>query len=255
MKTNNSGMIDTHSHLSLDQFEEDREQVIDKCKEKLSAVIVSGADLESNRQVLKLSRRHSDFLFPTLALDPTKPSHNLNKFKQQVQAHSEEMVGLGEIGLDYHHVQEKEERKEQREKFQKLLEFAQSRDEPVVIHSRDAEKDVLRLLEKINIEQAVLHCFNGTIEQAKEGCSMGYYVSISTQVLYSKRVKELAENLPLNKILLETDSPFLYREERNVPWNIKESLEKIADLREESKEEIREQIFENTLEVFPDLEL
>ena len=253
MKTCNSNLVDTHAHLDFEHFDDDRENVIKTCKEKLKAVINSGAGYEGNKRTLKLSKEYNDFIFSCLGLHPTHDQEDVNKVYKQIEDEEDKILGVGEIGLDYYHHKEKEKRGEQEERFREMLELAERIEKPVVIHSRDAEKKALQVLSEFDPKTVVMHCFNGGLSRAKEAIERGYFISISTQVLYSNRVKLLARQLPLKNLLLETDSPFLGKGKRNVPWRIEKSLKIISELREEDEDELEAQFYENTLKAFPDL--
>lgn len=246
-------LIDTHAHLNFEKFDDDRERVIKQAKEKLKAVIDSGSKLLTNQDSLDLSRDHEDFIFSTLGFHPIFKDQEIEQVKQQIRENRGDVIAIGEIGLDYYHDREEEDRKLQEEKFMEMLDLAEELGKTVVIHSRDAEKRALKVLDEYNLNQVVMHCFNGSVEQAEEAVDRGYFVSISTQVLYSDLVQKLAKKIPLEAILLETDSPYLYKDGKNYPWHVKESLEKISQLRMISKDKIARQVYNNSLTAFPDL--
>ncbi|MDY6768964.1 MAG: TatD family hydrolase, partial [Candidatus Nanohaloarchaea archaeon] len=234
-------LIDTHCHLDFDQYDDDREDVIQKCAERMAAVINSGTNVERNRASLDLARNH-DVIEATLGVHPTyvKEELDLDRIAEQIREHQRDILGVGEIGLDYHHVSDRRWREEQEEIFERFLAVAEELQLPAVLHTRDAEKQALDIVDGYDFPAVVLHCFNGAPTLAEQAVDRGYYVSISTQVLYSERVQALAETVPLEHILLETDAPFLYQGERNVPWNVGESAEKIADIKDADVEEVGE---------------
>lgn len=252
-------LIDAHAHLDFEQFDEDREQVIANCKQELTGVIVSGSNADHNQATLDLTKRHPNFLFPCLGLHPIHEQQDLSTIQSQIKQNKQTLVAVGEIGLDYHHAREEETRQAQEKNFKRMLELAGELGKPVVIHARDAEKRALELLDSYEAPQVMLHCFNGRLELAEEGVDRGYFIGITTQVLYSSRVKQLARELPAESLLLETDSPFLAEGQRNVPNNIKKSLKTIVELKRGKEsldgERLAEIIFDNTLTMFPDLDL
>lgn len=235
--------VDAHCHLDFDRFDEDREEVLERCEEKLEFVVVAGCNPERNKKVKQLCDS-KDFLVPNYGLHPTFTDsfEELEEVKRQI--HEWNPAAIGEIGLDHHHVTDKDMRETQEEVFREMLELAEELGKPVVVHSRDAEKRCIEIVEEYDVE-AMFHCFNGSLELAERIIDNGDYVGLTTQILYSSRVQELAENLPLDSLLLETDSPFLYPEGRNEPVHVLESAEKISGLREESQEEIVRKTTEN----------
>lgn len=230
--------VDSHCHLDFGQFDGDREEVIERCKRDLEFVVNAGSNLERNRAVLELEQKHPDFIVANLGLHPTYTDHfsELKEIKKQVR--EEDPAAVGEIGLDHHHVAKEEMKKEQEKVFREMLELAEKLEKPVVVHSRDAETKVVEILEEYSLPGKMLHCFNGTAELAEEAVEKGMKIGVTTQVLYSSRVQEIVSRISLEDILLETDSPFLYRGERNEPVNVKESAEKIAEIKEVELEEV-----------------
>ncbi len=160
---------------------------------------------------------------------------------------------MGEVGLDYHWEKDPEKHEIQKEIFSKFIELAKYLGKPLVIHSWGAERDVYEMVKDSGLK-CIFHCFGGKRDLAKEIFSKGFYISISTMVLFSKNVRKVAKDIPMNRLLLETDSPFLSpdkdKDPRNYPWNIKLAAEKIAELRKIPKEEVLESAKRNAIEVF-----
>ncbi len=128
--------------------------------------------------------------------------------------------------------------------FTRLLDLAVELDATVMLHTRDAEVRATEIVGDYDLN-VIQHCFNGHPDLAKKCVDRGYWISISTQVLYSQRVQDIADTVPLDHILLETDAPFLYQGERNVPWNVEESAEKIAEIKGMDAEDVTEQTTAN----------
>lgn len=242
--------VDTHCHLDFEKYDEDRDEVVERCGEELAAVVNSGTDADGNRATLDLSEAHG-FVHATLGLHPTYIEEvddaAVEEIAAQVRENADRILGIGEIGLDYHHVREDALRERQEEVFRRMLELAEDLGLPAVLHTRDAEPRALEIVEQYEVD-AVQHCFNGRPELAREAVDAGQYISVSTQVLYSTRVQEIAAEVPLDRILLETDAPFLYQGERNVPWHVKESAEEIADIKDVSAEEVGARTTENAVD-------
>jgi TatD DNase family protein len=239
---------DCHCHLDYEKFDNDREEVIERCSNQLEFVLNAGLNPESNEETWQMSRNH-EIVKPALGLHPTytEDFDRVEEVVEQVK-HFEPPV-IGEIGLDHHHVTDEETRKKQETVFRRMLELATDIDRPVVVHTRSAEKKSVEILEEYDVD-VMLHSFNGRLELAERAIENGMYVGVSTQVLYSSRVQELASKLPLDRLLLETDSPFLYQGERNEPVNVRESAKKIAELRQVSEEEVVEATTGNARDLF-----
>lgn len=242
--------VDSHCHLDFERFDEDREEVVERSKEKLEFVVNAGSSMERNQKVLELSEKHPDFVVPNLGLHPTYTDNfdELEQIKHLIR--EENPPAIGEIGLDHHHVKNTKLRERQEKVFREMLELAEELEKPVVIHSREAEKKVFDIVQEYELSEIMFHCFNGTPELAEKSAEKGIKIGVTTQVLYSNRVQSIAEAVPVSDILLETDSPFLYRGNRNEPVNVHESAEKIAEIKDLEKQEVVEATTENARKLF-----
>lgn len=227
--------VDAHCHLDFEQFDDDRDKVVQRVAEQLEFAVNAGTNPEHNKKTLELEENSS--ILPALGLHPvyTDSFSELEKVKQQIRENSP--VAVGEIGLDHHHITGEDEREQQEEVFRELVKFAETQELPVVVHSREAEKEAVEILSEHDVD-AFLHCFNGTPELAEKAVAEGMKIGVTTQVLYSSRVQEIVKEIALEDMMLETDSPYLYRGERNEPVNVRESAEKIAELKEAEVEEV-----------------
>jgi TatD DNase family protein len=246
-------MIDVHAHLCFPEFDRDREQIISECKEELSGVIVSSARYDESLKVLKLIKEHPNFLFPTLGYHPIEGTFH-EKVIELIKNNKDKVVGIGETGMDFHWEKDQKRRKEQREIFLKFINLAEKLRKPLVIHSWDAESECLEIVKNSKVP-CIFHCFSGKRTLAEDIIrNPNFYISISTQVLFSKGVRKIAKFIPLDQFLLETDSPFLSPnkeiDERNYPWNIKLSARKIAEIRNTKVKEILLKAKENAVKVF-----
>lgn len=223
--------VDCHCHLDFDRFDDDREKVIKKISDKLEFAVTAGSNPETNENVLKLEENNPKTVYCNLGLHPvyTESFDEIKKVKEQIRENNP--IAVGEIGLDHHHIGDEEVRETQEEVFRELLQLAEKLDKPVVVHSRDAERRTFEILKEYDLPDVMLHCFNGSLELAEEAVNEGYHIGVTTQVLYSSHVQEVTNRIPIENILLETDSPFLYRGERNEPVNVTESIEKIAEIK------------------------
>ncbi|MBL7160860.1 MAG: TatD family hydrolase [Candidatus Aenigmarchaeota archaeon] len=242
-------MFDAHAHLCWKSFDKDREEVVERAREKIAGVIVSSARLEEGFCVLDLVKKHSGFLFASLGFHPTE-GDELEKTIQLIKANKNDIVAVGEVGLDYHYCKDSKGREKQKEVFKRFISLAKEIGKPLVIHSWDAEEDAFSLVKDAGVA-ATFHCFTGSKELALKIVNAGFYVSISTNVLFSKKIRKTAKALPLDSLLLETDAPFLDPDRgRNVPWTILQSAEKIAELRGIAGEEVGKAALENAKKLF-----
>lgn len=245
-------MIDTHCHIDFEPFNEDREETIKRAKEKLSAMINSGTSLEGNERALKLSEEYSGFIYPTFGFHPVSSgqidSDNLNLSINYIKENINDIVAIGEVGMDYFYVKDKTERARQGEIFTKFVELANEYEIPLLIHARDCEKKAFNIVKEYdNIPNVIFHCYSGSLKTAKKLIEEGYYTSFSTMICYSNHHQELAKDIPIENILTETDSPYLApkRGDRNEPANVAYVIEKLAEIKEESVDTI-DKITENT---------
>ena len=157
-----------------------------------------------------------------------------------IKKHRNDIVGIGEVGLDYYWVKEKEKHNIEKENFKKFISLSNELSLPLVVHSRDAEEDILQIL-KDACKKAILHCFSGTVKQALDAISFGCLISIPASIMYSKQKQKLAGELPLESMVLETDAPYLspVPKTRNEPVNIKLSAEKIAGIKGVDVEDVK----------------
>jgi TatD DNase family protein len=164
----------------------------------------------------------------------------------------DDIVAVGEIGLDYYWIKDPREREIEQKNFIKLLELAKQHDKPVLIHSRNAEKAALDILKKQGIEKATMHCFSGSQEDAMRAIDMGYPISIPTNISRSKQKQDFAKEFPLESIVLETDAPYLAPEPKTVnePMNVIKTAQTIAELRGIEIEEVSKATTKNARDFF-----
>jgi len=230
-------MIDAHCHLEFNQFDGMRDEVIKKSKERLLAVIDSAAEETRAPTVLNLSEKHPNFIFPVLGLHPSYAvecsDEKLNNYLEYIRNRKDLIYGIGEVGLDYFHVTDDTSRELTKRVFKKFILLSNELKLPLVIHTRDAMDDTLDILEENDAEKVMLHTFTGNIPQSERVIDLGYYVSFSTMICRTKEYDKSIKRIPLYRILLETDSPFLApkKGELNYPWNIKLVAQRIAELK------------------------
>jgi TatD DNase family protein len=242
-------MIDVHAHLCFPQFDSDIEDVVEKAKQEIDGVIVSSARLDEGVKVLELVKKHPGFLFATLGYHPTEGT-DFEGVLKLIDKNPDRIVGVGEAGLDYHWEEDLRRRDAQKVIFARFIDSAEKHRLPLVIHSWDAEPDCFHMVKDRKV-QCVFHCYSGSIELAKQIVERGFWISFSTQICFSKHHRKLIKSIPLDSLLLETDSPFLGPERhRNLPWNIKLSAEKIAQEKGVMKETVLEKAKENAIKAF-----
>jgi TatD DNase family protein len=246
-------MIDIHAHMCFGDYDKDMDSIMAKCREELAAVIVGTARYDEGVKALKLAQKNPGFVFPTLGYHPTEGGEDPEKIIKLIKANAERIVGVGEVGLDHHWEKDARKQEKQKEIFAKFIALASELKKPLVIHSWDAESECFEMVRNAGVE-AVFHCFSGPRELAQQIVSSGFYISVSTMVLFSKNIRKMSKDLPLDRLLLETDSPFLSpnkeQDTRNYPWNIKLSAKKIAELRGITAEEVLQSAKENAVRVF-----
>ncbi|MFB6245588.1 MAG: TatD family hydrolase [Candidatus Nanohaloarchaea archaeon] len=240
--------VDSHCHLDFERFDEDRNEVIERARNVLNYAVVAGCDPDRNSKVRDLCR-DDDLLVTNYGLHPTF-TESFDCLERAVRQIREwEPAAVGEIGLDHHQVTGKEERKEQESIFRSLLELAEELELPVTVHSRDAERRCFEVVEKFDI-RAFFHCFNGKPDLAEEIASSGHLIGVTTQVLYSDRVRTIARSVDLESVLIETDSPFLYPDRRNEPSNVAEAAEELAEIKSAQETKVVETTSRNAKKFF-----
>ncbi|OPY49939.1 MAG: DNase TatD [Methanosaeta sp. PtaU1.Bin060] len=248
-----AGAIDSHCHLDFKQFNKDRDAVMQRARESgVVLMINSGVDFATNQRSLELAKEH-DFIFATLGLSPNFPDGfsdaDLNRLLKHIEENAGECIGIGEAGLDYYHCKDASGRERQARVFLKVIDLASSLGLPLVIHSRDAEAQALEMVK--HLDKVVLHCYSGSLGTMKEAVDRGFYVSLATNLCHSARHQILARNVPLDHLLVETDSPFLSpRKGRNEPAFILDSLRLIARIRGIEPQEVARITSENAKRIY-----
>lgn len=248
--------IDCHCHIQDEKYAGNFNKFAEKIKEKCLFVIVSGAKRKWNRDAINLTKKYPGVIYATIGLHPIDAQKlSEEEFEEElkfIEKNKDNIVAVGEIGLDYHWEKDREKREIQKKKFIAFLKISKKINKPVVIHSWDAEKDCINLLKDYNIKKAVMHCFSGKKEDMEKALSYGYYISFSTNILFSKSLKKNAKSCPVENMLIETDSPYLNPNltGKNMPWNTLLSVKKIAELKKINSDILLNKIIENARKVF-----
>jgi TatD DNase family protein len=237
-------LIDTHCHLDFPEFDPDRDEVIRSAKsEGIDYMINVGSSLKSSSASLGLAQRY-DFIYAAVGIHP----HEADKFNQEEfkalndLAKKDKVVAIGEIGLDYYKNYAQQEN--QKRLFIHQVNLSRELKLPLVIHSRQAESDTLRVLKEAMPLKAVVHCFSGDENFLKACLELGFFVSFTCNITYKKaeNLREIIKIAPLERIFLETDAPYLapegLRGKRNQPLNVKYVAGEIARIKALSLEEV-----------------
>ena len=250
-------MIDTHSHLFAEEFDNDIEECIVRAKNNnVNKIILVGFSHDTNKKALKYSLDY-DIFYPTAGLHPSEATNNyLEDFNKLVEFINDNRIyAIGECGLDYHW--DKTYINEQKELFKLQIELAIKLDLPLIIHMRDATKDTFDILKDYKGKiKGVMHCYSGSLEMAYEFIKLGLYISIGGPVTFknAKEPKEVAMNIPMDKLLIETDCPYLAptpnRGKRNESSYVRYVCEAIAELKSISAEEVEKQTENNAETLF-----
>ena len=251
-------MIDTHCHIDFEDYDNDREDVIKRAKDKLDFVIASGFNRQSNQNVLELSKEYEGFIYPTFGFHPVSSQNSTDEELNDAQNHLidnlSDIVAVGEVGMDYYYVTDKALRERQQEIFTSFLNLANDHKVPIVMHVRDCEKKAVNIIEDYDdIPYFVFHCYGGSLKTAKRIMNKdNCFMSFSTMLCYSKHHQDLIEKIDLDYVLTETDSPYLAmtKEERNEPVNVVHAAKKIAEIKNMDLSTVDEITTNNARKIF-----
>lgn len=255
--------FDSHCHPQMAQYNKDREEVIARALHAGISMICVGTDLETSKQAIELAQKHEG-MWATVGLHP---NDNLNekfepeKYRELLQ--KEKVVAFGEIGLDYYRTEKPEDQKLQKERFIQQLELAKKLKKPLILHCRDgksgstgpAYRDMIEILSRgYAVNGGVMHSFTGTIEEVKQFLDLGLYLGFNGIITFARQYDKIVHEAPLDRILLETDAPFLtpepYRGKRNEPAYVIEVAKKIAELKNLTYETVINQTTDNCKVLF-----
>lgn len=229
--------FESHAHLDDKRFKEDREELLGLLPScGIDYVVNVGCDLKSSKQSIRLAERY-DYIFASVGIHPHElydmSSQTIEELRRLSQ--HKKVVAIGEIGLDYYY--DTHPRELQQFWFRQQLRLAESVNKPVIIHSRDASQETFDIMSTSNVRKGVIHCYSGSAPMAVEYAKMGFYIGIGGVVTFpnAKKMVEVVDAVPLEKILIETDSPYLApapnRGKRNDPRNLEYIVTKIAEIK------------------------
>lgn len=253
-------LFDSHCHLDDEKFNEDRKEVIRQIFESgVTKLISAGYSLESSKRALELANKYPQ-IYTVLGISPNDIGQNVENIEEEIKqiemlVQNKKVVGIGEIGLDYYWNQENKDL--QQFAFIKQIELANKLNLPIVIHTREAVADTLKILKEHPVnKKGVFHCCPLNLELIKEALKLGFYISYAGPITFknSKNADEAIRLVPDDRILIETDSPYLSPEpnrgKRNDSTNVKYMAAKIANVKGYSIEEVAKITYENTCRIF-----
>ena len=256
-------LFDSHAHYDDEKFDEDRDDVIQSIYNSgVDKFISAGYSLESSKNAIKLANKY-EFIYTTVGISPNDVKTTMQETIEDIEEleriinreENKKIVGIGEIGLDYYW--NKENKEIQKQAFIKQIELANKLNLPITIHTREAVADTLEILKQHPVnKKGVFHCCPLNRELVKEALKLGFYISFAGPVTFknSKNAQEIVEMVPNDRMLIETDSPYLapepVRGTRNDSRNVKYIAEKIASIKQLQVEEIAEITYQNTLRIF-----
>ncbi|OQX18400.1 MAG: hypothetical protein BWK75_06695 [Candidatus Altiarchaeales archaeon A3] len=247
-------MFDAHCHLDFNQFDSDRGDVVNRAFNEGIGIVTCAVDAEGINRTLNFYNKFSENnqLFMTFGISPTNFDENkIKEFVATAETHKDKIIGLGEIGLDYYWIKDEKAKENQRINFKNFIELSKKLNKKMIIHSRNAEKDVIEILKESG-NKAMLHCFSGSIEQASEAIDFGCIISIPTSAYYSKERQKMIAQIPVEHLVTETDAPFLspFPKVRNESFNIKYLVQKIAEIKNLGVQDVSDITEENLRNFF-----
>lgn len=248
--------IDIHCHLDFFKDGEVKGIVERAEKKKVGLILTQGIDAKSNEKVLELEKKYN-IVHAALGLYPTDAvklsDKEVEKIIDTIRKNKDNVLAIGEIGMDYKWTLKKEDRKRQAEIFRKMISLGIELDKPVIVHARQAEEDVVNILEEMKAKKVIMHCFTGSMKLVKRIFENKWYMTIPTMVTYLEHFQKVIEIAPIEKLFCETDSPYLHPikgEKNNEPGNVIESYKKIAEIKKITLDETKRIINANYKRLF-----
>ncbi|MBP9670070.1 TatD family hydrolase [Candidatus Woesebacteria bacterium] len=241
-------LIDTHAHLWWDSYKDDVEAVIERAKAAgVEKMVVPGTNIESSLRAIELAKKYPGIIYPAVGIHPEDvEGASIEQVTQLISDNKDLVVAIGEIGIDLYTEKEKSTLEAQKVLFRGQCELAIELGLSVIIHTRDSFTETWEVLSSLpTMPRGQFHCFSVDEEALQKVVVAGFYVSFCGNIMYSKRVAKLVPLVPDERLLLETDSPFMRVGERNEPAYVKTLAEKIAELRGQTTEKIEEMTTSN----------
>jgi len=254
-------IFETHAHYDDEKFDEDRVELLSHLlrEKNIGKIVNVGASFRGCKDSLSLAETYDD-VYAALGIHPEEiddmSEENLNWIR--ANAANPKVVAIGEIGLDYYWVKDEEARAKQREWFEKQLKLAKEVKLPVIIHSRDAAEDTFNTIKRYNTQsdKGIVHCYSYSKELALEYVKMGWYIGVGGVVTFKngKKLVQTVEAIPIESIVIETDCPYMapepFRGQRNSSEYLKYVVERIADIKGMSSEEVEKITYQNALNIY-----
>lgn len=259
-------LIDTHCHIQFNHYNDDRDDVIAQARRNHVSMLIVGCDADSSEQAIRCAEIIGEGVWAAVGQHPndTRDSFDEKQFAS-LAASSSKVVAIGETGLDWYRLPEgidpQQEKERQKKLFLKHCTLSRETAKPIIIHCRDAHEDLLELLKRDygpwkegEMERGVLHCFTGTLDCARAYLELGFLISFTGIITFARQYDDCVRELPLEKILIETDAPFLtpvpFRGKRNAPFYVEYIAQKMAELRTIPFEEVCRTTTENARRLF-----
>lgn len=253
-------LIDTHAHLNFPDFKKDRKKVIQQCLNQDVWMINIGTDLETSRRAVQISRDFKKGIYAAIGLHPLYLKQGFEKDKYLRLAGYPKVVGIGEVGLDYLKLPEdlgpqKRFKHNQAQLFKQQLSLANQLDLPLIIHCRMAHNDLLEILEGKTLPSrpGVIHCFTGTWRQAQQYLDLGFYLGFNG-IIFKLDLKEVVQKTPLDRIVIETDCPYLvppgFSSSRNNPLAVQLVAKEISQIKGKGLKQMGKITFQNAERLF-----
>ena len=232
-------LFDTHAHFDSRQFIADRDELLSSLPgQGVSLIVNPGCDIPSSRMAVELAEKYP-FVYAAVGFHPENLEGVERSDLEEIRrlAAHEKVVAIGEIGLDYYWVKEEEDRKKEQEFFRAQLALAEELNLPVIVHDREAHGDTLAIVKEFPNVRGVFHCYSGSVEMAQELVKMGWMLSFTGVLTYhnARKAVEVAEAIPLEHLMIETDSPYMapvpHRGKRNHSGYVRQVCEKLAEIK------------------------
>lgn len=253
-------LFDSHCHLNDEKFDEDRDDVIKSIYEAgITKIVNAGYDIASSKKAIELANKY-EYIYCTVGISPNDVPKSIKEVDTQIEEikillNNKKIVAIGEIGLDYYW--NKENKDIQNYAFIKQIELANNYNLPIQIHTREAVDDTIKVLKENKVEKSgIFHCCPLNRQLVSEALKLGFYISLAGPITFknSKNAEEIINMVPLDKLLIETDSPYLSPEpnrgKRNTPANVVFNARKIAEVTNKTTQEIASITYENACRIF-----
>ena len=247
-------LIDTHCHIYYNDYKQNFNSIIERAeKNNISHIICVGVDLESSIKCIELSENH-EMIYATVGYHPHESKDAINSYLYELEQllNHKKVVAVGEMGLDYYY--NHSDKNIQKKVFKEQLELAKSYDMPAIVHNRNADNDIFKCLEETKSSNGVIHCFASNNKFAKKILHKGYLISLTGLITFADELIDVVYNTPMNKIMLETDSPYLtpipFRGKTNEPSMIKYIAQRVADIKKTTIDIVAKETTKTAMEFF-----